>query len=115
MSKYKIYSLIAGLLFTVSYAPTSTAQTSPPPKQVNPIKRSAPTMPSGVQESGYCCISYNVSAKGKPVDIVAPYCTSPVFQKSAVKAVKKWRYKKSKEIKSGEIKLIRLLFSSQRM
>lgn len=51
------------------------------------------------KESAYCCVTYDVSHKGRALNIKTPYCTNKKFSKKAIKSVKSWRFEPA--IKDG--------------
>lgn len=44
------------------------------------------------KESAYCCVTYDVSPKGRAINIKTPYCTNTKFSKKAAKSLKSWRF-----------------------
>ena len=54
--------------------------------------RIPPQMPPSAERSGHCQMRYNVDLKGQPFDVVATYCTEPIFEGPSVQSVRGWRY-----------------------
>lgn len=68
-------------------------------RDVQPLIRIGPIMPVRAEKSGHCKLRFSVSPQGVPFQVSALYCTSKVFESSAVKSVGKWKYQP--KIKNG--------------
>ncbi|MGB6319103.1 MAG: energy transducer TonB, partial [Litorimonas sp.] len=56
------------------------------------INKPVPPMPLGAGESGYCCVSLDVSAEGRAENAQVGYCTLEIFRKATEWSVRKWAY-----------------------
>ncbi|MGJ8562103.1 MAG: energy transducer TonB [Alphaproteobacteria bacterium] len=64
-----------------------------------PIVRIQPAMPPRAERSGHCQVRFDISAGGKPYNIMATQCTQSLFERPSVKSVQKWNY--HPEIRDG--------------
>ena len=56
------------------------------------LVRIPPIAPQDAEVSGFCCMKFDVSKKGKTKNVEANNCTHEVYRKSSEKSVKNWRY-----------------------
>ena len=61
-------------------------------RDVQPLVRIAPIMPTNAERSGHCKVRFNVSAQGAPYDITTSYCSQSLFERATIKSVAKWKY-----------------------
>ncbi len=57
---------------------------------------SPPIMPANAEGSGYCCMMFDLTAQGTPINIKSAYCTNPIFSKASKTALSKWVYSPAK-------------------
>lgn len=48
--------------------------------------------PNSAKRSGFCCISYDVTADGLPENISAPFCSEKKFKKHSISVMGKYRF-----------------------
>lgn len=77
-----------------------------------------PVMPYGIENSGFCCVSFDISKSGKTKNVDVYVCTDDIMRDNIELAVKRWRYfpklvngKKVKQ--SNIIKKIKMLVTDQ--
>lgn len=75
-----------------SYSVPKQYQEVPTETMAAAIRRATPLMPKAAEMSGYCCMNFGVTEKGRPQDIQAYKCSDKIFEKNAIKSVKKWRF-----------------------
>lgn len=56
------------------------------------IVRIKPKMPLRAQKSGHCMVRFDVSAAGKPFNVLATHCSEAMFERESIKTVLKWTY-----------------------
>lgn len=61
-------------------------------QDVKPIERYPPRFPMRAEKSGYCKLTFDVSADGSPFNVVATQCSQSVFERASISSVQKWKY-----------------------
>jgi len=54
--------------------------------------RTPPIMPSNAERSGHCDVLFDVSKKGRPINIKTTYCSDDIFSRPTIEAVSWWFY-----------------------
>ena len=62
-----------------------------------PLVRIPPIMPPRAVRSGHCAVRFDVSPKGAPYNVTAPYCTQSLFKSATIKSVQNWKFKPKME------------------
>lgn len=62
-------------------------------KDALPIVRKQALVPKGAHRSGHCNLVLDVDASGQPNNVKIKFCTDPVFEQEAIKAVRQFKYR----------------------
>lgn len=73
--------------------------TDAPDQDAKPIVRVPAILPPDAEKSGHCNFRYDVNKEGRVFNIRTLNCSDSIFEKSALKALKAWRY--SPQISKG--------------
>jgi len=58
------------------------------------LNKVPPQVPAEAQQSGYCCMIYDINSDGGVKNAKVDYCTETYLAQPSVDALTKWKYKK---------------------
>ena len=66
---------------------------TPADRNPEPILRIKPILPRAANSSGHCNMLFDISAEGKPYNIVATSCSRKLFERNSIRSVSGWKYR----------------------
>lgn len=77
----------------IAYINPALAQTTDWDEDAIPIRRERPIFPEDLDQSGYCCLKFDINTLGKTTNIRIEYCTTHKLMNTSKTSVSKWQYK----------------------